>query len=65
MLDFRFHFSVRFSFLRYHLRWFYLQDLVEVVTDDKEDDEGGEQEGTEDGESGGEALCYTIDKTVS
>ena len=62
---FRFHLSVRFLLLRNHLRGFYLQDLVEVVAYDEDDDEGGDDEGTEDGECGGEALCHTIDKTVS
>ena len=36
-----------------------------MVAYDEEDDEGGEQESTEDGECGREALCHTIDKTVS
>ena len=36
-----------------------------MVAYDEDDDEGGEHEGTEDGECGGEALCHTIDKTVS
>ena len=62
---FRFHFSVRFSLLRNHLRRLYAQDLVEVVAYDEDDDEGGDEESTEDGECRGEALCYTIDKTVS
>ena len=53
------------SFLRNHLRRPYAQHLVEVITDDEEDDEGGDEEGTEDGECGGEALCHTIDETVS
>ena len=39
--------------------------LVQVITYDEEDDEGSDDEGTEDGECGGEALCHTIDKTVS
>ena len=43
-----------FSLFRNHLRRFYLQDLVEVVTDDKDDDEGGEHECAEDGEGGGQ-----------
>ena len=58
-------FSFHTSFLRNHLRRPYAQHLVEVITDDEEDDEGGDEEGTEDGECGGEALCHTIDKTVS
>ena len=36
-----------------------------MVAYDEEDDEGGDEEGTEDGECGGEALCHTIDETVS
>ena len=51
--------------LRNHLRRLYAQHLVEVVTYDEEDDKGGDEEGTEDGECRGEALCHTIDKTVS
>ena len=67
MLVFTFPFSLfrYLSFLRNHLRRFHLQDLVEVVAYDEEDDEGGDDEGTEDWEGGGEALCHTIDKTVS
>ena len=53
------------SFLRNHLGRFYLQHLVEMVAYDEGDDEGGDDEGTEDGECGGEALCHTIDETVS
>ena len=58
-------FSFHTSFFRNHLRRPYAQHLVEVVTYDEEDDKGGDDEGTEDGDDGGEALCHTIDKTVS
>ena len=67
MLVFRFPFSL-FRYLSLfcnHLRRPYAQYLVEVIAYDEEDDEGGEEEGTEDGECGREALCHTIDKTVS